>query len=69
MSDFDLLVTLQNEFIAILDKRACIINDWVPRAVSKAKIHRLRLQIQEVMLRIENTCEGSYIQGKEVWHR
>ncbi len=69
MSDFDLLIALQKELAAILDKRARIINDWVPRTLSKAKIHRLRLQIQEVMLRIENTCEGSYIQGKEVWHR
>ncbi len=69
MSDFDLLLALQKELADTLKKRAQIMNEWVPCNLSKAKIHRLRLQIQEVMLRIERACEGGYISKKEAWHK
>lgn len=69
MSDFELLITLQNELRATLKQRAKLTEKWVPRECSKAKIHRLRLQIQEVMLRIERACLGSYLYKKEAWHK
>ena len=50
-SDFELLIALQNELINILEGRKNS-NEWISRCYSKAKIRRLRLQIQEVMLRI-----------------
>lgn len=67
MNDFELLIALQKELTDTLNKRADIVDGWVPKTASKAKIRRLRLQIQEVMLRIERSCEGSYIQRKEAW--
>ena len=59
MSDFELLKALQSEFIFILEERKKV-KKWIPRICCRAKIHRLRLQIQEVMLRIERKCEGSF---------
>lgn len=69
MSDFDLLRTLQIEMFRTLKKRSELFETPVPKALSKAKICRLRLQIQEVMLRIERACAGDYIDEKgESWH-
>lgn len=68
MSDFDLLLALQKELVDTLKLRACIHDDWIPSTLSKSKIQRLRLQIQEIMLRIERSCQGTYIHGKEPWH-
>ena len=59
MSDFELLKALQSELIFTLEERKKV-KTWIPRTCCRAKIHRLRLQIQEVMLRIERKCEGSY---------
>ena len=59
MSDFELLKTLQSELISILEERKKA-KKWIPRTCCRAKIHRLRLQIQEVMLRIERKCEGNF---------
>lgn len=59
MSDFELLKTLQSELISILEERKKV-KKWIPRTCCRAKIHRLRLQIQEVMLRIEQKCAGSF---------
>ena len=59
MSDFELLEALQSELIFILEERKKV-KKWIPRTCCRAKIHRLRLQIQEVMLRIERKCEGSF---------
>lgn len=69
MSDFELLIALQTELTVTLKQRAKLTEPWVPRELSKAKIHRLRLQIQEVMLRIERACAGSCIYKKETWHK
>lgn len=67
MSDFELLKNLQKELIDTLTERAKV-KDWIPRSCGKTKIHRLRLQIQEVMLRIERSCEGYYKScSKEKW--
>ena len=59
MSDFEILKALQSEFILTLEERKKV-KKWIPRTCCRAKIHRLRLQIQEVMLRIERKCEGSF---------
>lgn len=66
MSDFELLKCLQNELIATLIKRKAQTG-ILPRDCCKTKIRRLRLQIQEVMLRIENRCEGYIKYDKELW--
>ncbi len=68
MSDFDLLLTLQKELTDTLKLRTRISDGWIPSTLSKSKIRRLRLQIQEVMLRIERACQTTYIHGKESWH-
>lgn len=67
-SDFDLLISLQEELRNTLEERKRVVNAgyFVPRSCCKAKIRRLRLQIQEVMLRIEDRCEG-WRNGKEKW--
>lgn len=59
MSDFELLEALQTELISTLEERKKV-KKWIPNTCCRAKIHRLRLQIQEVMLRIERKCKGSY---------
>ena len=66
ISDFELLKLLQNELVEILIERKNT-EKWFSRSCFKAKIHRLRLQIQEVMLRIENKCDTYYKNGKEKW--
>ena len=66
MTDFEMLKCLQNELIETLEERKTV-EKWIPRTCSKAKIRRLRLQIQEVMLRIEMKCEGSIKYKKEGW--
>lgn len=69
MSDFDMLQALQIELFHTLKKRSELSGADVPKNLSKAKIRRLRLQIQEVMLRIERACDGFYIDKKgESWH-
>lgn len=67
MSDFELLKSLQNELIETLAERSKI-KKWIPNSCSKAKLRRLRLHIQEVMLRIERKCNGYYkIEETEGW--
>ncbi len=68
MDDFTLLKALQKELIDTLDQRKKVVH-WCAREVSVAKIRRLRLQIQEVMRRIEKQCCGCYIpDAGETWH-
>lgn len=69
MNDFELLKALQKELIDTLQKRKNYKETWVSRDICGAKIRRLRLQIQEVMLRIERKCATNYIDGKEGWYR
>ena len=66
LSDFDLLVHLQNELIRVLNARKQVEED-IPNSCCKAKIRRLRLAIQEVMLHIERKCEIYCKHGKEDW--
>lgn len=66
VSDFELLKHLQNEMLELLAERK-LKAAWIPRNLSKARLHRLRLEIQEVMLRIERKCESCYKTGKEAW--
>lgn len=68
MDDFTLLKVLQKELTDTLERRKNTVN-WCPRDVSVAKIRRLRVQIQEVMRRIEKQCYGWCIPaGGETWH-
>lgn len=69
MNDFELLQLLQKELISVLAKRKNAQNDFVTRDISKEKIHRLRLQIQEVMLRIERSCTSTFKVEKEAWFK
>ena len=67
MSDFELLKALQSELIFILEERKKV-KKWIPRTCCRAKIHRLRLQIQEVMLQIERKCNGWFkCENPEEW--
>lgn len=66
MSDFELLKALQKEFIDTLSNRKKVVK-YFNRTCCKAKIHRLRIQIQELMLRIEDKCEVFYKDEKEKW--
>lgn len=67
MSDFQLLQNLQRELIDTLIERKKV-EKWFPRACCKAKVRRLRLQIQEIMLRIENSMGSMRIRGeREAW--
>ena len=67
LSDFELLKALQIELVETLNERKKI-SKWIPRSCCKAKIRRLRLQIQDVMFRIEQKCEGNYKgDDKEEW--
>lgn len=82
MSDFEKLKMLQDELIRTLEERIILTDEYrskrekdewcsslIPRSCCKAKIQRLRLQIQEVMLRIERSIEGSFYStnGGEPW--
>lgn len=66
MSDFDLLKCLQKQLVEVLNERQKL-KDWIPNSCCKAKVRRLRLEIQEVMLRIERECETFMKDGKERW--
>lgn len=67
MSDFEILKALQSEFIFTLEERKKV-KRWIPRTCCRAKIHRIRLRIQEVMLRIEHKCEGGFKRAEgESW--
>lgn len=68
MSDFDLLKTLQKELIDTLQERMNT-HGWLPRSCCAAKIRRLRLQIQEVMLRLERDCNCAYKNMVEKWEK
>lgn len=65
MSDFDLLKTLQQELITTLESRRKA--EYLTHDVCKAKINRLRLQINEVMLRIERACDSYCVKRPEAW--
>ena len=69
ISDFELLKALQSELINTLEERKSLTSSYgVPRTCCKEKIRRLRLQIQEVMLRIEQKCDSPcYRKDKEAW--
>ena len=67
MSDFELLKNLQLELVNTLEKRRQSEGEYVQREFCRAKIRRLRLEISEVMLRIERKCVHSYLSEKEEW--
>lgn len=56
MSDFDLLQVLQKELVETLRERQTH-STYITQRTSKARIHRLRIELQEVMLKIERQCE------------
>lgn len=65
MSDFELLKALQNELVETLEKRKN--SKTITHENCKAKINRLRLSINEVMLRIEKKCTSIYKDKPEAW--
>lgn len=68
MSEFELLKTLQKELIEVLEERSKT-KDYAPsRRICKAKIRRLRLQIQDVMMSIENQCSWC-TPSEETWYK
>lgn len=69
MDDFTLLQVLQKELIETLKARKSMVGQDVTRNVCCAKIRRLRLQLQEVMLRIERKCSGYWRLDKENWYK
>lgn len=69
MDDFTLLVCLQDELIHTLQKRKEAVGEWIRRDFCKDKIRRLRIQIQEVMLRIERACDSCCTVNKEEWYK
>lgn len=72
MSELELLKTLQKELIVTLEERIKAMHKGFPdncsRKICKAKFKRLRLQIQEVMISIENQFR-SYDIEKEGWYK
>lgn len=72
MTDIEKLKALQDELIKTLeDRRKRALAEKIPvypRECSLAKINRLRLQAQEIMLRIERNCSGcTYKEEQEYW--
>ena len=67
MSDFELLKNLQLELVNTLEKRRQSEGEHVRREFCRAKIRRLRLEISEIMLRIERKCVYSFLFEKEEW--
>lgn len=65
MSDFELLKALQNELLETLEKRKN--SETITHENCKTKINRLRLSINEVMLRIERKCTSFYRHEQEGW--
>lgn len=65
MSDFELLKALQSELVETLKKRKN--TECITHETSKAKINRLRISINEVMLRIERKCTSFYRYEPESW--
>lgn len=63
MGDLELLKRLQRELVEILEFRANC-TDYYGKYGTKARIHRLRLEINRLMLRIENLCVAS---GADKW--
>lgn len=66
MSDFERLNCLQEELNAVLNERMNF-KGYIPKTCCKSKINRLRLELNEVMLRIERACCGNY-KNKETWY-
>lgn len=65
MSDLDLLRGLQAELVSTLKNRKEA--EFITHDISKAKIRRLRLQIAEIMLRIERACDSLCTKHSEIW--
>ncbi len=65
MSDFELLKALQTELVETLENRKN--TEYITHEMSKAKVNRLRLSLNEVMLRIERKCVSFYKNEPEAW--
>lgn len=61
MSDFNYLKRLLKEYTHALELRKQAKQSgayYAEKPYNKAKLHRLRMEIQECMLRIERKCSG-----------
>lgn len=66
MSDFEILKALMSEYISTLERRRAIVH-FIPRNASRTKLKRLRIEIGDIMHRIEQKCDSAYKNGKEEW--
>lgn len=69
MSDFDYLKRLMKEYTRALELRKQAIKKgayFAEKPYQKAKLHRLRMEIQECMLLIERKCGGTLL-AEEDW--
>ena len=69
MSDFNYLKHLMKEYMTALELRRQAIKKgayYAEKPYQKAKLHRLRIEIQECMLEIERKCGGS-LASDEDW--
>ncbi len=68
MSDFDYLKRLLKEYTHALELRKQAIKKgayYAEKPYQKAKLHRLRIEIQECMLLIERKCGGSLVSDED----
>ena len=63
MGDLELLERLQHELVEMIKLRKWC-TDYYGKYGTKARIRRLRLEINRLMLRIENLCVAS---GADKW--
>ena len=63
MGDLELLERLQHELVEMIKLRKWC-TDYYGKYGTKARIHRLRLEIGKLMLKIERGCVGS---GPDTW--
>lgn len=68
MSDFDYLKCLLKKYTHALELRKQAIKKGAycaEKPYQKAKLHRLRIEIQECMLEIERKCGGSLVSDED----
>ena len=75
-TDYELLLTKQCELANLLDERRCLKEKaktegyvTIPRSLCKSRIHSLRLELNDIMSRIEKACETYSVDEKgESWY-
>lgn len=75
MTDYDKYLSLTKQITEILDARMNLKPPYnanrfvdIPRKCCKARIHRLRLELNEVLKDIESKCNVQVNAGGEEWY-